>query len=95
MHFNPKVAFTKIIMPRDPQTGIRKHQGVPWDINFEKIESYTHGEIRLDDGEVIYVEEDYEQIKKIIDDKIAEHERYNTNLRLQENNGMVFIPEDE
>lgn len=95
MHFNSKVCFDRVVFERDAQTGYYKHLSKPWDINFEKVESYSHGELRLDDGEVVLVEQDYEQIKKLIDDKLKEQEVYSAHLRMQESNGVVFLPEGD
>lgn len=91
MHFNPKVTFHRLVSDLDKE-GVRRFHAQPWAIDYMKIIGYAEGEVHLDNETTALVQEGFGEIEKIVDDKHEEHERYNANLRVQEGNGLVFLP---
>lgn len=94
MHFNTKVAFNRLVSNLDKE-GVRRFQTEPWDIDYEKVVGYAPGEVHLDNDSIAYVQEGYEEIRRIMDDKEAEKERYDEYQRRIALMGMPSMPGDD
>lgn len=94
MHFNTKIAFNRLVSDLDKE-GVRRFRTEPWDIDYTKVEGYAPGEVQLDNGTTAYVAEGYEEIKRIMDDKEAEKERYDEYQRQLGIMGMASLPGDD
>jgi hypothetical protein len=80
-HVDPKVTFTKVNFRRESKEGFYISEADRYSVNAGKIESFGPGILHLDNGEVVYVEEDWDQINNILNLKLAEEEAYNQNMR--------------
>lgn len=81
MIFNEKVRFTQVEFRREKKEGRMVAEPVPFYINITKIDGFGDGVLRLDSGDVIYVEQDADQINAIIEAKLEEQEAYSKMLR--------------
>lgn len=91
MHFNTEATFTRVDFLRDEKTGVYKHTGRRWSIDHEDVNAFMDGHLTLANGEEIFVEEDWEQIKTILDKKREEKEAYDEYLRKLEATGMASL----
>lgn len=93
MHFNTKVGFNRLVSNLDKE-GVRRFSAEPWDVDYEKVVGYAPGEVHLDNDSAILVQEGYHEIKRIMDEKEAEKERYDEYQRQLGIMGMASMPGD-
>ncbi len=88
MYFNPKVKFTQLTFRREKREGRYISEPEPLGINYDKIDMFGDGVLKLDNGESIYVEQDYDQINAILEAKIKEAETYQAALKEADRTGL-------
>lgn len=88
MFFNPKVKFMQLEFRREKKEGRYVSEPAPFGINYDKVDSFGDGVLKLDNGESIYVEQDYDQINAILESKIKEYEAYQKKVREIDRAGM-------
>lgn len=88
MFFDPKVTFNEVSVRRENKEGRYLPESTLFSINFDKIDSYSSGVLKLGNGEVITVEEDHDTIRAIMQAKLEEHAKYEQRFRLAEKLGV-------
>ena len=95
MHFNIEATFTRVDFRRDEKTGVWKHHGSKWSIDHEDVNAWQSGQLTLANGETVIVEEDWDQIRLILDAKRKEKAEYEEHLRKLESMGLPSMPGGE